>query len=123
VLFLLCLAGETVADQQQWRFQQAKAARAARGEAGPRFCTGGLFRFSRHPNFFCELAMWWLLYGFAVVASGEWLGWTGIGALALTALFQGSTVMTEGISRSRYPEYAENQRTTSRLVPWLPARS
>ena len=122
LLFLLCLAGETVADQQQWRFQQAKAARAARGEPGPRFCTGGLFRFSRHPAFFFELAMWWLMYGFAVVASGEWLHWTGAGAVALTALFQGSTAMTEGISRSRYPEYADYQRTTSRLVPWLPSR-
>lgn len=120
--FLLCLVGETVADEQQWRFQQAKAARKARGEAGPDFCTTGLFRFSRHPNFFFEVTLWWLVYGFAVVATGEWANWAGWGAVTLTGLFQGSTAMTEGISKSKYPAYADYQRTTSRLLPWRPAR-
>jgi Protein of unknown function (DUF1295) len=43
LLFMLCLIGETVADEQQWRFQQAKAARRARGEAGPSFSPRGSF--------------------------------------------------------------------------------
>jgi steroid 5-alpha reductase family enzyme len=123
VLFIVFLVGETVADEQQWRFQLAKAARKARGESGPEFCTTGLFRFSRHPNFFCEVSQWWVIYAFAVVASGEWVQWSGLGAVVLTALFQGSTNMTEGISKSRYPAYAEYQRSTSRLIPWFPAKS
>lgn len=122
-LFLLALVGETVADEQQWRFHVAKAARKAKGEAGPDFCTTGLFRYSRHPNFFCELSMWWLLYGFAVVATGAAFHWTIAGAVVLTLLFQGSTAMTEGISKSKYPEYAGYQATTSRLIPWPPAPS
>jgi steroid 5-alpha reductase family enzyme len=120
-LFLGFLAVETIADAQQWRFQEAKAARKARGEAGPDFCTTGLVRFSRHPNFFSEVAMWWAIYGLAVLATGQWAHWTGLGALALTGLFQGSTTMTESISRSKYPAYAEYQRRTSRLLP-LPPR-
>lgn len=120
--FLVLLAGETVADEQQWRFHLEKAARKARGESGPEFCTTGLFRWSRHPNFFCEVSMWWVVYGFAVVASGQWLHWSIVGAAVLTALFQGSTTMTEGISKSKYPAYAEYQRTTSRLMPWFPAK-
>ncbi|MBX7099932.1 MAG: DUF1295 domain-containing protein [Myxococcaceae bacterium] len=119
-LFLALLALETVADQQQWNFHQAKKARAARGESGPRFCTTGLFRYSRHPNFVCEVGQWWVMFGFAVVAAGTPWQWTAAGAVLLTLLFDGSTRFTEGITRSRYAEYAEYQAKTSRLLPWFP---
>src|SRR5689334_5777512 len=46
-VFLGCLIGETVADQQQWNFQQWKKTQAA---PAPRFVQTGLFRYSRHPN-------------------------------------------------------------------------
>jgi steroid 5-alpha reductase family enzyme len=118
--FLGCLVGETIADEDQWRFQVAKAARKARSEVGPDFCTDGLFRYSRHPNFFFEVCMWWLMYGFAVVATGAAWHWSVVGAVALTLLFQGSTMFTELISKSKYPAYARYQATTSRLVPWRP---
>lgn len=122
-LVLVFLAGETLADEQQWRFHQHKAAMKARGEepATP-FLTTGLFRYSRHPNFFCEQAIWWSFYLFSVAASGEWLNLTLAGPLLLSALFQGSTSFTEEITLSRYPSYAEYQKTTSRLMPWFPAR-
>ena len=52
-LFLALLIGEFVADQQQWNFQKQKAAAIAAGEEpAERFVTTGLWRFSRHPNFF-----------------------------------------------------------------------
>ena len=44
-----------------------------------------------------------------------------IGAVLLTLLFIGSTVFTESISASKYPDYAQYRRTTSMLVP-LPRR-
>lgn len=119
-LFVLLLGIEAVADQQQWRFQQVKAARKARHEPGDDFCTTGLFRVSRHPNFFAEVSLWWVMYGFSVIATGQWVHWSGLGALALTGIFQGSTTMTEAISKSKYPAYAEYQRRTSRLLPWPP---
>ncbi|MEY9905170.1 steroid 5-alpha reductase family enzyme [Catenulispora sp. MAP12-49] len=51
-LFAGFLVGETLADQQQWRFQQTKRADLDAGrEPSARFVTTGLFRFSRHPNF------------------------------------------------------------------------
>lgn len=121
--FLAFLAGETVADAQQWRFHRAKAARQARGErVDPPFLTTGLFRYSRHPNFFCEMAMWWTVYGFTVAAGAPWLNAGLAGVVVLTLLFQGSTRLTEDISRSKYPSYAAYQRTTSRLVPLPPRR-
>lgn len=119
-LFIACLVGETVADEQQWRFHQAKAARKARGEAGPEFCTTGLFRLSRHPNFFFEVSQWWLMYGFAVAAGAAWIEWSIAGAALLTVLFDGSTRFTESLTLAKYPAYAEYQRSTSRLLPWPP---
>lgn len=118
--FLLCWLGEAVADQQQWNFQTAKQAGGAAATAG--FLDTGLFRFSRHPNFFCELAMWWCFYLFSVAATGRWLTVALAGPALLTLLFQGSTHLTEQISLRKYPRYAEYQRTTSRIIPWRPKR-
>lgn len=122
-LFVVFLVGETVADQQQWEFQQDKQARRERGETIERqFLATGLFRYSRHPNFFCEQGMWWAMYLFSAAAGAAWLNPTILGAATLTALFHGSTGFTESITRSRYPEYATYQSTTSRLIPWPPRR-
>lgn len=121
LLFVAFLVGETIADQDQWRFHKAKKAKSERGEAvDPPFCTTGLFRYSRHPNFFCEQALWWSLYLFAVAATGEWLNPSITGAVVLTGLFHGSTNFTESITLSKYPSYAEYQKKTSRLFPWAP---
>ena len=119
--FLVFLAGETIADEQQWRFHQDKAARRARGEAvDSEFLTTGLFRYSRHPNFFCEQALWWAFYSFSLAAGAGWLNLTIGGVIALTGLFQGSTKFTESITLAKYPRYVEYQRRTSRLVPMPP---
>lgn len=124
--FLAFLTLETVADQQQWDFHQEKARATVPVEPG--FCTTGLFRYSRHPNFFGEQGQWWMIYclgASAAVASG--LGFWGgalnvtiVGAVLLTVLFIGSTVFTESISSSKYPAYADYQRSTSMLIPWFP---
>jgi steroid 5-alpha reductase family enzyme len=125
-LFLAFLAGESVADQQQWNFHRAKHRRAPGTESG--FVTTGLFRYSRHPNFFFEQAQWWVFYAFGAVAAsgaGWWGGvvnWSLIGPLLLTLLFIGSTVFTESISAAEYPAYAQYRRTTSMLVPLPPRR-
>ena len=97
--------------------------RAARLEPG--FVTTGLFAYSRHPNFFFEQAQWWAFYAIGATAAaasglGLWGGainWTISGAALLTLLFIGSTIFTESITASKYPAYADYQRTTSMLVP------
>ena len=121
VVFLGLLAGETVADQQQWNFQRAK--QAGGPEFQPRFLQTGLWRLSRHPNFFFEQAQWWALFFFGAVAAGSVLQWTVLGAVLLTALFIGSTIFTESITKGKYPEYAQYQATTSPIVPWPPRRA
>jgi steroid 5-alpha reductase family enzyme len=121
VVFLGLLAGETVADQQQWNFQQAK--RAGGESFRPRFVQTGLWTYSRHPNFFFEQAQWWVLFLFGAIAAGSLLQWTVLGAVLLTALFIGSTIFTESITKSRYPEYADYQATTSAIIPLPPRRA
>ncbi len=122
-VFLALLAGETIADQQQWDFQREKALAVAEGrEPRSRFLRTGLWRYSRHPNFFFEQAQWWAFFFFGAIAAGSVLQWTVVGALLLTGLFVGSTIFTESITRSKYPEYADYQATTSPIVPLPPRR-
>lgn len=122
-LFLAFLIGETFADQQQWNFHRAKQAAVAAGNSThPRFLTTGLFRFSRHPNFFFEQAQWWMIAVFGVIAAGA-LTWSVAGAVLLTVLFIGSTRFTESITLSKYPEYADYRASTSAIIPWCPRRA
>jgi steroid 5-alpha reductase family enzyme len=120
--FLAFTITETVADEQQWRFQTWKRDEIAAGRSpSPRFVESGLFRYSRHPNYFFEIAQWWIFFLFAAVAAQSVLQWSVIGALLLSLLFGGSTAFTEKITLSRYPEYALYQQRTSAIVP-RPAR-
>lgn len=127
--FVAFLVGETIADQQQWAFHQRK--KAAGGTLSPGFATAGLFRISRHPNFFFEQAQWWAFYAIGATAAvaggagiiGGALNPTIVGAALLSVLFIGSTIFTESITAAKYPAYAEYRRTTSMLVPWPPRPS
>ncbi len=97
--FVALLVVETLADQQQWEFQNRKAA-AREGRGAPDgdtkrgFLTEGLFAYSRHPNYFGEIGIWWMVYLFGVAGSGKWFGWSLAGPVLLTLLFQGSTMLT-----------------------------
>lgn len=73
------LALEATADQQQWAFQQSKHRAPGfvrqshlRDDYTRGFLTQGLFRYSRHPNFFAEQCIWCSYYGFAVAS--KWWG-------------------------------------------------
>ena len=116
-VFLALLIGETVADEQMWAFQQDKKRKLANGEKAEPFLRTGLYRYSRHPNYFCELGMWWTFYLFAVSASGEWLHWTGWGFILLTLLFLSSTPLGETISSGKYPTYKDYQASVPRIIP------
>jgi steroid 5-alpha reductase family enzyme len=123
VVFVVLLVGEFVADQQQWNFHQQKKARTAANQPEPQgFIDTGLWAWSRHPNFFCEQAQWWVVFGFAVSASGDVLQAPLVGPVLLTLLFHGSAQFTESITASKYPAYADYQRRVSRVIPW-PAKA
>lgn len=118
VVFLALLGGESVADVQMLRFQKNKQRlRDAGLDVGKPYMDSGLFRFSRHPNYFCEMGMWVVVYLFAISASNTVVHWTGLGCLLLIALFEGSIRLTEEISAGKYPGYRDYQAAVPRLVP------
>jgi len=113
---------ETIADNQLFSFQQQKKnhrPKETRFEESLRkgFISQGLFSNVRHPNFASEQAIWLSFYFFSVTASGNWLNWTAIGVLLLILIFQGSSVLTENISRNKYPEYVAYQKAVPRFIP------
>ncbi|ETV94418.1 hypothetical protein H310_12046 [Aphanomyces invadans] len=129
LLFAGLLILETIADQQQYNYQEAKWGMIKRTKKKVHelpnpynvgFCTTGLFAYSRHPNYFAEQSMWWTVYLFSVSASGS-LNWTAVGAILLSLLFQSSTRLTEDITLKKYPNYAIYQQHVSKLVPMWPS--
>jgi steroid 5-alpha reductase family enzyme len=127
-LALACVAIETVADAQRWEFHVRKNAVArnealADSEVSGGFASSGLFRLSRHPNYFGELGFWWCIYFLGAAADGTLLNWTIAGPLSLGAIFAGSIPFTESISASKYPEYAGYCHRTSVIIPWFPGKS
>jgi hypothetical protein len=100
------------------RFRQERDAKLIRPKHP--YITSGLWRYSRHPNFFGEVSFWWAIYLFSVADIHSPLNWSIGGTLLLTLLFQGSTAVTEHLALQKYPTYAEYQHLTSRLLPWFP---
>lgn len=113
---------ETIADQQQWNFQQDKKSGKIdpSGDVERGFLTHGLFSVSRHPNYFGELGFWWAIWlmSFSLIQNPVQSGI--IGPISLTGLFVGSTIFTERISSSKYPQYKKYQSSVSAVIPWFP---
>jgi steroid 5-alpha reductase family enzyme len=125
-LFVVMLVFETAADQQMWKFQLEKkrmvsAGEKLEGDYKKEFITSGLFRFSRHPNYFGEMSIWVVFYLFVPAAGGALLHWTLTGAVLLILLFQGSIWITEYLSSAKYPQYKEYKKFVSRCIP-LPSK-
>ena len=126
-ILIVVIVFETIADQQQWNYQKAKQkAQVAGGEIEEKYRKGfvetGLWRFSRHPNFAAEQAVWIVFYFFSVAATGHWLNWSVMGAILLVLLFWGSSSFTESITAGKYPDYADYQKRVPRFVPFIRAR-
>ncbi|KAJ2806008.1 hypothetical protein H4R20_001857 [Coemansia guatemalensis] len=125
LLMAALLVGEAVADQQQFNFQQLKNQKREEehnGDVAAGFVTTGLWRFSRHPNVFCEQAFWVTLAVFCRYAMGaeEECCQLFIGSFVLVALMWASVSLTESISSKKYPLYQAYQLRTSRLIPCVP---
>jgi steroid 5-alpha reductase family enzyme len=114
LLFIASLAGEALADAQLNAFKR-------RPRASGGVCQEGLWRYSRHPNYFFEWLVW---CAFALMASSApWglLAWT-CPALMLYFLLRvtGIPATEEQSLRSRGQAYRDYQSRTSAFVPWFP---
>jgi steroid 5-alpha reductase family enzyme len=80
----------------------------------------GLWRWSRHPNYFGESVMWWGFFLLGFSAAGAW--WLILSPLVVTLLLlqvSGVTLMEDKIE-DRRPAYADYKRRVSAFVPWPP---
>jgi len=102
---------ELVADEQLRAFKK----QAANGE----FITTGLWRYSRHPNYFGEILFWFSLWVMLMgIAPAFW--WTGIGFVAMLLMFVFASIpMMEKKNRKSKPGYDTYISKVSMLIPWI----
>lgn len=114
----VAVAGEAIADRQLAAFR-------SKSWNTDRVCRIGLWRYSRHPNYFFEWLHWWSYVLMALaIPMGNW-GLTLIGPIAMgVALLKITGIpWTESQAMaSRGEEYAEYRRTTNAFIPWFPRR-
>ena len=130
VLFCAFLVIETLSDYEMLVFQEGKQQQIRRREfkqAQPNaFLEGfyclGMYRFSRHPNYFGELGQWLTVYLLSCVSFDKTVcpNWTVVGFLNLCAFFYKFMNLTEGITNFGYPKYKVYARRTSQLLLWFP---
>ena len=103
---------EFVADEQMRRF--------ARTKRPGQIMNLGLWRYSRHPNYFGEILFWWSLWLFGLAADPAWF-WTVVGPVAIVVMFLAASIpMLDDRSRERRPGFSEYADRTSALIPWPP---
>lgn len=108
--------GEFVADAQLDRFRRQP------GNVGQVYA-GGLWYFSRHPNYFFEWLIWVAYFLFAV-AAGSWVSiYVPLLMLLLLTKVTGLPAVEARALQSRGAEYEKYQRRTSPFVPWFPRRT
>lgn len=113
-IWIASVVGESIADRQLSRF------RSDPGNAG-RTCRDGLWRYSRHPNYFFEWTHWFAYVCLAVGSPWAWLAWLGPVVMWVFLRWVSGIPYTEAQAlRSRGNDYRDYQRSTSMLIPWFP---
>jgi steroid 5-alpha reductase family enzyme len=79
----------------------------------------GLWKYSRHPNYFGELLQWWGIGVIALQASFGWVGLIGPLVLSVLILFVSGIPPIEN-RKKHNPEYAAYMRRSSPLIPLPP---
>jgi steroid 5-alpha reductase family enzyme len=113
VLFAVGLGFEVVGDYQLKRFQ---AESSNRGHV----LDHGLWRYTRHPNYFGDATLWWGLYAIACATPGGWL--TVLSPALMSFLLMrvsGVTLLEQSLTTSK-PGYRAYIAHTPAFFPWFP---
>ena len=114
LLFAVGFGFEVVGDYQLERFRGAPS---NRGKVLDR----GLWRYTRHPNYFGDATLWWGLYAIAAATPGGWL--TVLSPALMTFLLMrvsGVTLLEDGLKASK-PGYHAYITRTAAFFPWFRA--
>ena len=113
IMMLLAFIGESTADQQLYRFKQ-------KPEHHGKTMDQGLWKYSRHPNYFFEW-LHWFAYPILGLAAGQYLLW--IYPLLMWAFLYyitGIPFSEQQALRHRGQNYRDYQQRTSMFIPWQP---
>ena len=106
-------------------FESAGDFQLARFKADPsnkgKVLSSGFWRYTRHPNYFGDSAVWWG-YGFICLAAGSII--PVLGSILMTALIikvSGVALLEQNLKEKK-PEYREYIRKTSPFIPWFPKK-
>lgn len=114
LMWLVAVIGEAIADAQLRRFRADPANRG-------RTCRAGLWRYSRHPNYFFEWLHWFTYVLLAIGSPIAWLAWSGPLVMFVFLRWVSGIPYTEAQSlRTRGEDYRDYQRRTPMLFPWFP---
>lgn len=105
---------EAVGDLQMARF---KADPTNKGKV----LDTGVWRYTRHPNYFGDATQWWAYYLVAAAAGGFWTIWSPIVMTLLLLRVSGVALLEKTLAVTK-PQYREYIETTSSFVPWFPKK-
>ncbi len=116
LVWFVSLAGESIADRQLAEFRRDPDHRG-------QVCKVGLWRYSRHPNYFFEWLHWFSYPLIAIGAPNQWITWLGP-VLMLLFLYRltGIPYTEKQALKSRGEAYRQYQAETSAFFPWPPRR-
>jgi len=113
VIAVLGLIFETIADAQLVRFRKNPANEGA-------VMDKGLWRYTRHPNYFGDACVWWGLWLVAAETSLGLIAIVGPAYLVFTLTRWSGMPTVEGRMRRRKPAFEDYARRTSAFIPWPP---
>jgi steroid 5-alpha reductase family enzyme len=113
VMAIIGVAFETIGDAQLEAFRRNPDNRGKVMDAG-------LWRYTRHPNYFGDFCVWWGLFLIAAEAPYGWLALPGPLFLSWTLMkWSGAPLLERGLAESR-PGYGDYVSRTSGFFPWFP---
>jgi steroid 5-alpha reductase family enzyme len=100
-----------------WQLARFKSDPANRGK----LFNAGVWRYTRHPNYFGDAAQWWGYYLLAASAGGWWTIYSPLLMTWLLLKVSGVALLERSLEDSK-PGYQEYVRTTSAFLPWFPKK-
>ena len=114
LVWVVAVAGESVADAQLERFRRNPDNKG-------KVCDAGLWRFSRHPNYFFEWLNWCAYALLAIGAAGGWIALIApVLMLLLVTKVSGIPPTERRMLATRGEAFRAYQRRTSAFFPWFP---
>jgi steroid 5-alpha reductase family enzyme len=113
-LWFIGMFFEATADLQLARFKSS-------AENLGKVMDRGLWRYSRHPNYFGEFCIWWAFFLFAL-ASGHWWSLLSPVLISILLLKVSGVSMLESTISERRPAYADYRKSTNAFFPWFPRK-